>query len=161
MKYFLYADENVDLVKLKHVPSKVDTLPEITEEDKNDVKIIKDLITLYITVIRNQLKDTIPKQVFNHLIFKTKDMMSAKLFGRKREQADLSRFLEENSQTKEIRDKLKKEVDSLDSCLRIIDGLKPSTETNDGFDQEQTRERKRKHRSKRVSEIEEEESIQT
>ena len=116
---------------------------------------------MHFTVIKNQLKNIIPKLVFNHLISKTKDMMSAKLFRMKYEQIDLSRFLEENSNTKEIRDKLKKEVDSLDSCLRIIDGLKQNTDTNDGSDQEQMRERKRKHRSKRIAEVVEEESKQS
>lgn len=156
-----YIDDNVVGAELRSFPKSVNISDDPMDENQSNLKIVKELITMHFTVIKNQLKNIIPKLVFNHLISKTKDMMSAKLFRMKYEQVDLSRFLEENSSTKEIRDKLMKEIDSLDSCLRIIDSLKPNTETNDGSDQEQMRERKRKHKSKRIKEMIEEESKQS
>ena len=115
-----FIKKNAPHIKLKKVGDKLEVKEDATTKEERQVMIMKRLIICYFSIIKKQIKDSIPKTVIWHLVQETVKRMNFQLINGLTKIENKVEMLQENQQDKFEREILENNISALSESLTLI-----------------------------------------
>ncbi|KAG0438119.1 Vacuolar protein sorting-associated protein 1 [Dictyocoela muelleri] len=96
---------------------------ELTQQEKFEIQMIKNLVASYFEIVKKIIVDQVPKAIMVEFVYKSEEMIQETLFKDIYENSDVEKLLNENKSIENVRNKLKKQISALKSAYDIICSL--------------------------------------
>jgi len=118
------APEPVKSNRLPQIPASIKAAPEVSDKEKFETELIKNLLCSYFNIVRKNVKDLVPKSIMYLMVNASKDKVHNELVGALYKEELFDELLEENASISARRKSCKAMIEILRKAHDIINEVR-------------------------------------